>query len=958
MTTRRISSVTLLFAAGWAALAGAAAQAANPSLMAYDRGIEDPARHSQALQIAALDMRVNVVGALADVTVTVKFSNPGDETLEGRFTLDLPPGAVVTGYALDVENTMIDGVLVDPLKARRAYQQRVRAGVDPGIAAVSRANQFSTSIYPIPSASSRTIRLRFSAPIHSLQGLVIPLATAKPVGRFALEVHASAVTAAPALTLPSGLSAEWRAAGNGFAASVSVAGKPLAGQLRIAPVAPTSKGLITRHANGKRLFQISDSFAARVKESEPAGQRLRVYWDRSLSRRDDRLKDELSLLDQYITQSKIASIDLVIFNSSGARVRRVAPAEVAGILRGVLYRGATSFAVLEKLEAPIADTCLVFSDGVVTLDARHDFNPGCRVSAIASAPDADAGFLARLTRPSGGAVFRLDRQSESETLLALRDPAPRVIEAHGEDGSALRFASVDAGAGGWIVVGEAPKAGGVVLRVAGLDKGIVERRYELAPARTERFAGAGALWAADRVGLLGAEDGASRALLALSRQFSVASPALSFIVLEQPSDYLEAGIAPPANYPKDLMEEYLSGKAEGDVSPREIAETRLAEVIEQWEEQKQWWNRDFTSLPKKIAADAGAGPPAARAAPSPAVGEMMLEEVSVTGFRASSSALGNADSYIDTAMEEWSLDRPYLKALDKASPAELDRVLAREESRNGTLPAFYFDVAEWLHRKDRPGEAVEMLVSALDLPVANEETASMVADRLLRYGRIERAIWLYERAYQQSDYLPQTRRTLALALAKRAVSAKPAAARADLRRAIGLLNEIVMYSWDEAYDGIEMVALMEANELLPKLKALGERDIPLDPRLRALLDLDIRVVIEWNTAATDMDLWVDEPTGERAIYNHPRTGIGGRLSNDMTAGFGPEEYMLRRAIPGEYRISVNVYASDVINPNGTTVVTAHLLRNFGRANQHEETMELELAPDDSGEKLIGRFTVK
>ena len=48
--------------------------------MAYERGIEDPAKHSQALQIATLDMRVDVVGAIADVTVTVKFSNPGDET--------------------------------------------------------------------------------------------------------------------------------------------------------------------------------------------------------------------------------------------------------------------------------------------------------------------------------------------------------------------------------------------------------------------------------------------------------------------------------------------------------------------------------------------------------------------------------------------------------------------------------------------------------------------------------------------------------------------------------------------------------------------------------------------------------------------------------------------------------------------------------------------------------------
>jgi hypothetical protein len=226
---------------------------------------------------------------------------------------------------------------------------------------------------------------------------------------------------------------------------------------------------------------------------------------------------------------------------------------------------------------------------------------------------------------------------------------------------------------------------------------------------------------------------------------------------------------------------------------------------------------------------------------------------------------------------------------------------------------------------------------------------------------MDRAIWLYERANGQSDYLPQPRRTLALALAKRAAvaqsSARPAAARADLRRAVELLNEIVVTPWEDGYDGIELVSLMEINNLLPRLVELGEQKIPLDARLRALLDVDIRVVIDWNTGATDMDLWVDEPGGERAIFNHPRTAIGGRLSNDMTQGFGPEEYLLRRAVPGEYRISVNVYASDAINPNGTTVVTAHLLRNFGRANQQEESMELELAPNDEGEKLIGRFTV-
>ena len=135
---------------------------------------------------------------------------------------------------------------------------------------------------------------------------------------------------------------------------------------------------------------------------------------------------------------------------------------------------------------------------------------------------------------------------------------------------------MDAGANGWLVVGEAPKSGGVILRVAGLGHEIVERRYPLVPARNEIFSGAGALWAADRVALLAAEDGASRALLDLSRQFSVASPSLSFLVLENPRDYLEAEIAPPANYPKELMTQYREYKAESDELKRGSAEKRLA----------------------------------------------------------------------------------------------------------------------------------------------------------------------------------------------------------------------------------------------------------------------------------------------------------------------------------------------------------------------------------------------
>ena len=226
-------------------------------------------------------------------------------------------------------------------------------------------------------------------------------------------------------------------------------------------------------------------------------------------------------------------------------------------------------------------------------------------------------------------------------------------------------------------------------------------------------------------------------------------------------------------------------------------------------------------------------------------------------------------------------------------------MFAEQQRAHGALPAFWLDVADWACRKGRRAEAVQLVLSALELPTRNNQTLSIVADRLMRYGEIDRAIWLYERLLAAEDDRPQPRRTLALALAKRARRrAARAGAGRPRPRALACSTEVVMTPWNNAYDGIEMISLMEANRLIPRYRALGGEDVGLDPRLIALLDVDLRVVIEWNSEATDVDLWVDEPSGERAIYHNPRTAIGGRLSNDMTQGFGPEEYLLRRAPAG------------------------------------------------------------
>ena len=40
--------------------------------------------------------------------------------------------------------------------------------------------------------------------------------------------------------------------------------------------------------------------------------------------------------------------------------------------------------------------------------------------------------------------------------------------------------------------------------------------------------------------------------------------------------------------------------------------------------------------------------------------------------------------------------------------------------------------------------------------------------------------------------------------------------------------------------------------------------INLDPRLRKLLDVDLRISLTWDADLTDIDLWVNEPSRETA----------------------------------------------------------------------------------------------
>ncbi|MGZ8361935.1 MAG: VIT domain-containing protein, partial [Allosphingosinicella sp.] len=481
------------------------AQSAGPALIARVAGINSEATESRKLRIDALDIDVRINGTIAETTITARFANPGSQNLEGEFTLAMPTGSVVTGYALDVNGRMIEGVLADQRQARIAYEARVRQRIDPGLGEVGRDNVFRTRIFPIMPGSGRTIRLRFSTPLDPRQGYVLPLRGSDEIGALSVRVTAAGVSRPPALSIPGQSAARWTSGAGNHVFALERRQVRLDGDLEVAPPQPAAPLLVSRHANGQRFFQIADAAAAPAADAAPA-RSVAILWDRSLSRADDDLAEEMAILGQYLDRVRPQTIDLILFDSGGAeRVRVRDAADLLARLRSVTYRGATSLAVLADTRLTGTDACLLFSDGLVTIDPSEGVRADCPLFALSSANDANRAFLASLARGSGGESYDLSVREAGEVLSRMTRRVPRVVDVRSSGGARVDFSLLDGGENGWRMVGPMPASGDIIVRLSGLGTAPTERLYSATGALAET-SGPGALWAAERVAIRAAGD--------------------------------------------------------------------------------------------------------------------------------------------------------------------------------------------------------------------------------------------------------------------------------------------------------------------------------------------------------------------------------------------------------------------------------------------------------------------
>lgn len=360
-----------------------------------------------------------------------------------------------------------------------------------------------------------------------------------------------------------------------------------------------------------------------------------------------------------------------------------------------------------------------------------------------------------------------------------------------------------------------------------------------------------------------------------------------------------------------------------------------------------------------------AAPPAPPASPAPAA-SAPARQLAANGDSESGAERarnGEAHKAISDARSEqvaatraqielagWNPDAPYLDGIRDAADPYRAYLAVREA--HATMPAFYLDVADFLRSESRqPRLALRVLSNLAELDVENTALVRVLAYRLAQWELYALAVPQFEAALAQRAEEPQSYRDLALALAR---MSNP-----DRARAVALLWQVAIGEWHGRFPDIEVIALHEMNDVLAQAgrgEKLGLDKLGIPAELLDPVAVGLRVVLSWDADNTDIDLWVVDPSGDKAVYSQPRTRTGGHLSRDFTGGYGPEVYTIRRPLPGTYVVMANYFGDRRQSLTGPVTIQLEFQTRFGTRHGQRAATTRRL---ESGSQTIeiGKFKV-
>ena len=934
------------------------------------------------IELKSLDIRSEIVSGLARTRVEMVFFNPNNSELEGELQFPLLAGQEIDGFALDINGELRDAVPVEKAKGKEVFEEVIRRRVDPALLETTSGENFRLRVYPLPAKGTRRVVLHYSEPLEVTQGHYryrLALAHAQALPKFSLEVLVASPAGAPSVVMPGDTTLTLSPAGTWYRGTIQRDDFSARGWLEVAIPDGSAKPQLAvasvQSWQGESYIQIDAPIKVRQSPRKLPSQ-VGIVWDSSMS---GRLRDhaaEFALLDAYFKALGNGQVSLI-------RVRDVAEtAQVFKIVKGdwsalkralqdTVYDGATDLNAWQ-IDAGIKEV-LLFSDGLAnygsSLTASFAADRDLSIYPIVASASANRGLMRQYAHNAlaarAGVLIDLvgDRQQAIDALLQQR----------------TSVSSINAAGNGDLMLDEQALTRGR-LRIAGKFRGELPTRIDVrlqepngsqqvisvllfntaeATVSADEIPLVARQWARMKIDRLSAERERNRAeIRRLGQAFNLLTAETSLIVLDEVGDYVDNDIIPPAA----LRARYDELMAEKVRDERDRLSRHLEQIVVQYQNKIEWWQRDFPKTPKKFTPKKHKGShqlesqravSAGSAAPSPSADVMlMVEEENVMEVATSSANQSGKPASSKTAPEikiglkKWTPNAPYLARLREASDADLYAVYLDQRADWINSSAYYLDAADELIERKQTELGLRVLSNLAEMDLENRAILRILGYRLLQAGQPALAVPIFEQVRDLAPFEPQSFRDLGLAYADVG----------EMQKAADALYEVAKGEWDGRFAEVGLIALTELNALIathPKKIDISR----FDQRLLRNLPVDLRVVLNWDADNTDMDLWVTDPNGERAYYGNRLTHQGGRMSNDLTAGYGPEEFMLKQAIPGTYTVKANYYGSQQQLISGSVTLRLALITGFGKPKAKQQSVILRLE-EKQQTVLVGEFEVR
>ena len=893
-------------------------------------------RDANPMQLQELSLDIWVMGQTAVTTMEMTFYNPNDRAMEGAFEFPLSNGQEVSRFALDIDGKLREGVVVDKALGRQAFEDIARRNVDPGLLEKTEGNNFRARVYPMPAQGVRRILIAFEQELSQKDGrdfYFLPIASGVKLKHFKLRTEV--VSRMVKADIENTLQLNFGQSRNSYISEVKKDNYTLDKNIGLTfPKIDKPQLLTATKGTDSYLYgNIALEKQSLKKKEKPKS--IGILWDCSSSSQKRDFAKEFALLDAYFKEIKKVKVALTTFHIRSTpaipfKVENGNWQELRQYLEKLIYDGATDpQAMLFPQES---DEYFLFSDGIFNFrDKNFDFTRligqlHAPVNVISSQLVANMDKLQYLSGATGGNFINLNTQEVSQAVKALQYQAFQVLDYKVKKGNVVNLYPQKG-----TLVGENFTFSGylnsedatLVVSLGYPNKVIVEKELTFSKntaASDEEFALLRRIWAEKKIVQLRREGAESKAIDMVGRRYGIVTEGNSLIVLETAEDYVRYQITPP----KELEQEY--NKLSSEINTEKITEKEALEsVIYLSNKQTLWWQTSYPIKKQKTEDEEYGTPPPPPPAPVEEIAEYnnsaeVLKDISYddakmvdmsAGYdiisdnsaqqmemaKSVAESLGYKPPQASIVLNAYDPDTPYLKVMEYADPANAVETYYQLKKEYGQTPSFYVDVADYFFKKGDLAQAVLVVSNLAELNLEDAQLLRTLGYKLSSYKAYKEAIEIFRKVVTIREEEPQSYRDLGWALAEDK----------QYQEAVETLYKVVKNYWGERFSEVPLITMNDINSLIARHKEIKTDFI--DKRLLKKEPVDIRVVLSWDTDNCDMDLWVTDPTNEKCYYSNFFTYLGGMISEDVTQGYGPEEFMLKKAPKGTYKIEVDYYGS-------------------------------------------------